>query len=179
MREKMRDKSRDDLAYALNLFGVKAEMSDRGRPEEKVENSWYQRSLGVIDISEGPIRWINILKRDRSKDSPPKWWVVMGIPDTVEISRSKEIKIKTVRKKNFPLFGKVVDVVWKGDSGSTGLGSTLSIDQDVKMLSERLGNMEIKSHSNSNNCENCGEKRNGTSSFCGSCGGFLGFQGWT
>ena len=179
MREKMRDKSRDDLAYALNLFGVKAEMSDRGRPEEKVENSWYQRSLGVIDISEGPIRWINILKRDRSKDSPPKWWVVMGIPDTVEISRSKEIKIKTVRKKNFPLFGKVVDVVWKGDSGSTGLGSTLSIDQDVKMLSERLGNMEIKSHSNSNNCENCGEKRNGTSSFCVSCGGFLGFQGWT
>ena len=61
MREKMRDKSRDDLAYALNLVGVKAEMSDRGRPEEKVENSWYQRSLGVIDISEGPIRWINIL----------------------------------------------------------------------------------------------------------------------
>jgi len=179
MREKMRDKSRDDLAYALNLFGVKAKMSDRGRPEEKVENSWYQRSLGVIDISEGPIRWINILKRDRSKDSPPKWWVVMGIPDTIDISGSKEIKIKTVRKKNFPLFGKVVDVVWKGDSGSTGLGSTLSIDQDVKMLSERLGNMEIKSHSNSNNCENCGEKRNGTSSFCVSCGGFLGFQGWT
>ena len=179
MREKMRDKSRDDLAYALNLFGVKSKMSDRGRPEEKVENSWYQRSLGVIDISEGPIRWINILKRDRSKDSPPKWWVVMGIPDTIDISRSKEIKIKTVRKKNFPLFGKVVDVGWKGDSGSTGLGSTLSIDQDVKMLSERLGNMEIKSHSNSNNCENCGEKRNGTSSFCVSCGGFLVFQGWT
>ena len=29
MREKMRDKSRDDLAYALSLFGVKAKMSDR------------------------------------------------------------------------------------------------------------------------------------------------------
>ena len=179
MREKMRDKSRDDLAYALNLFGVKAEMSDRGRPEEKVENSWFQRSLGVIDISEGPIRWINILKRDRSKDTPPKWWVVMGIPDTVEISRSKEIKIKTVRKKNFPLFGKVVGVDWKGDSGSTGLGSTLSIDQDVKMLTEPLPNMQIKSHSNTNNCENSREKRNATTSFCVSCGGFLGFQGWT
>ena len=32
---------------------------------------------------------------------------------------------------------------------------------------------------NLDNCENCGEKRNGTSSFCVSCGGFLGFQGWT
>ena len=30
--------------------------------EEKVENSWYQRSLGVIDISGGAIKWINILK---------------------------------------------------------------------------------------------------------------------
>ena len=50
MREQMRDKSRDDLAYLLNSTGLKAEMADRGRPEEKIDNSWYQRSLGIIDI---------------------------------------------------------------------------------------------------------------------------------
>ena len=74
-------KTRDELTAALNSIGVKAEMTERGRVEEKVENSWYQRSLGVIDIPEGPIRWINILKKDGGKHSPPRWWVVLGIPD--------------------------------------------------------------------------------------------------
>ena len=93
MKERFRDKTRDDLANALNLIGVKAEMADRERAEEKVENSWYQRSLGVIDITEGPIRWINILKKDPSKDSPPRWWIVMGIPDDSAVSIRKQIKI--------------------------------------------------------------------------------------
>ena len=59
MKEKMRDKSRDELANILNLVGVKAKMAERGRVEEKIEDSWYQRPLGIIDIPEGPIRWIN------------------------------------------------------------------------------------------------------------------------
>jgi len=178
MREQIRDKSRDDLAYVLNSIGLKAEMSDRGRSEEKIDNSWYQRSLGVIDIAEGPVRWINILKRDRSKDSPPKWWVVMGIPDNVDMLASKEIRIKTVRKKAFPLFGKVVDVAWKGEAGSTGLIDALSKDQDVKALSERLGNLEIKSYSRSIICDRCGKEGTEGGSFCSSCGSDLGFQGW-
>ena len=75
MREKLRDKTRDDLAHALSSLGVRAELAERGRVQEKVNNSWFNRSLGVIDLPEGPIRWINILKKDRSKDSPPRWWI--------------------------------------------------------------------------------------------------------
>ena len=67
MKEWLRDKYRDDLVYSLNSAGVKAEMAQRDRVEEKTESSWYQRSLGVIDISGGPIKWINILKTDGSK----------------------------------------------------------------------------------------------------------------
>ena len=140
-----RDKSRDNLAGALNSVGVKAEMAERGRAEEKVENSWYQRSLGVIDILEGSIRWINILKKDRSQKSPPRWWVVLGIPDDRPVSTHQEAKIKTVRKKSFPLFGKVVDVIWKGYDGGTGLVDTLSKDIPTKTLAKRIGNLEIKS----------------------------------
>ena len=41
MKENFRDKARDELTWNLtNLAGVKAQMSERGRPEEKVENSW-------------------------------------------------------------------------------------------------------------------------------------------
>ena len=154
MKEWVRDKSRDELADALNSVGVKAEMAERGRAEEKVEDSWYQRSLGVIDNHGGSIRWVNILKRDRGQHNPPKWWVVLGIPDERSISSHQEIKIKTVRKRTFPLFGKVVDVVWKGYDGNTGLVNTLSKDVPTKTLAKRIGNLEIKSHAN-------------------------GFQGWT
>ena len=179
MRERVRDKSRDDLTYVLNSLGVEAEMAVRGRREEKIENSWYQRSLGVIDIAEGPIKWINILKKDRNKNSGPRWWVVMGIPETINLPGFKKTKLKTVRKKTFPIFGKVVDVVWKGEGGTTALASTLSMDQDVKILSKRIGNLEIKSHSGSSNCESCGLERTAAEFFCTSCGGFIGFQGWT
>ena len=148
MKETLRDKTRDELAWNLaNFAGVEAHMSDRGRLEEKVENSWYQRSLGVIDIADGPIKWINILKKDRSQKSPAKWWIVMGIPNSFEGSSIPKIKIKTVRKKSFPLFGKVVDVNWEGDDSVSGLINTLSQDTDIKELSKKIGNLEIKSQS--------------------------------
>ena len=154
MKDRLRDKSRDGLTYALNSVGVKAEMAERGRAEEKVENSWHQRSQGVIDILEGSIRWINILKKDGSNNSPPRWWVVLGIPDERPVSTRQQTKIKTVRKKMFPLFGKVVDVIWKGYDGGTGLVNTLSKDVPTKTLAKRIGNLEVKSQAN-------------------------GFQGWT
>ena len=147
MKEKFRDKTRDELAWMLKHIGVKAELVDRGGVQEKAENSWYQRSLGIIEILEGPIKWINILKRDRSKDSPPKWWIVMGIPDAKPLPTNQELKIKTVRKKTFPLFGKVVDVTWRGNDQGTGLVGVLSADEAVKSLSKTIGNLEIKSQS--------------------------------
>ena len=82
------------------------------------------------------------------------WWVVMGIPDDRSVSVHQETKIKTVRKKNFPLFGKVVDVTWKGSDGGTSLVDTLSVDVAIKTLAKNIGNLEIKSQTN-------------------------GFQGWT
>ena len=43
MKEKFRDKTRDELAWMLKHIGVKAELVDRGGVQEKAENSWYQR----------------------------------------------------------------------------------------------------------------------------------------
>ncbi len=57
MKEALRDKTRDNLAYALNLLGVRAELAERDRAEERIHSSW-RRSLGIIDILEGPIKWI-------------------------------------------------------------------------------------------------------------------------
>ena len=146
MREAFRDKTRDELAAALNALGIRAEMSDRGRDEEKVQDSWYQRSLGVIDLPEGPIKWINVLKQDGSRHNPPRWWIVFGIPDQSHVSNSEQVKISTVRRKSFPLFGRVVDVNWKGDDQGTGLTYALSNDHTTKELAKRVGNLEVRSH---------------------------------
>jgi hypothetical protein len=146
MKEVLRDKSRDKLAQNLNSLGIRADLAERGRAEEKIENSWYQRSLGIIDIPEGPVRWINILKKDASKNSPPLWWVVLCIPDERPLSHHKAVDIKTVRKKSFPLFGKVVDVTWKGSDHHTGLTEILSNDETAKGLAKRIGNLTIHSY---------------------------------
>ena len=146
MKERFRDKTRDQLTYALNLLGVGAEMAERGRAEEKIQDSWYQRSLGIIDIPEGPVRWINILKKDGAKDSGPMWWTVLGIPDDKLSSNSQAVKISTIRKKAFPLFGKVVKVTWSGADHGTGLTYSLSNDEGIKNLAKRIGNLDVRSY---------------------------------
>jgi hypothetical protein len=145
MREKLRDKSRDELAERLNNIGVKAILSERERPEEKVGNSMFLRSLGVIDITGGPITWASVIKKDQSKDSPARWWIYFGVPDERVIPKDQSIKIKTVRKKAFPIFGKVVDVNWKGQDRGLGLVKTLSANVPISRTATDIGNIEVKS----------------------------------
>ncbi len=146
MKEIFRDKTRDNLAQNLNSLGIRADLAKRGRMEEKIENSWYQRSLGIIDIPEGFVRWINILKKDANRNSPPQWWVVLCIPDERPLSNHKAVDIKTIRKKTFPLFGKVIDVTWEGNDHHTGLAEVLSNDETVKSLAKRIGNLTLHSY---------------------------------
>ena len=67
------------------------------------------------------------------------------VPDDSAVSIRKQIKIKTKRKKSFPLFGKVIDVAWAGKDGGTGLAKTICDDTSTKTLATRIGNLEIKS----------------------------------
>ena len=147
MKEKLRDRSRDNLASALNDIGVTANLAERNRTEEQVENSWYQRSLGLIDISSGPVKWINILKQDSGQHNPPRWWAILGIPDEKPISDQDRIQMKTIRKKTMPLYGKVVGVKWKGDDGSTSLINTLNQYESIFDLTRQSGDLEVKNQS--------------------------------
>ena len=66
------------------------------------------------------------------------------IPDERPISNHKKFNIKTVRKKSFPIFGKVVDVNWKGKDCGTGLVKTLSTDESITDLAKSIGNLAIR-----------------------------------
>ena len=144
MRERLRDKSRDTLTDALNLLGVDAEMAERGRAEEDIQKPWGKRSLGIIDIPEGAFRWINVVKQDGSRYSPPKRWTVLGIPDERPVWTSQAVKVRTVRRRSFPLLGRVMSVEWKGEEHDAGLIRTLAIDPAVTAFATRTGNLEVR-----------------------------------
>lgn len=143
MREKLRDKTRDQLADALNALGVGAEVAERGRGEERVGASWAQ-SLGVIDIAEGPVRWINVVRQSNQYGS--RWWLVFGAPEASEDLRERreEIKLNTLRRKSFPLIGRVTNITWTDNGNAGDLLTALSDDPAVKAFVRRNGDVEIR-----------------------------------
>ena len=152
MREALRDKSRDTMAASLEAAGIQAEMVDRDlrRPEEKIRTFqlFGKSSLGLIDIrTDSPISWINVVRTKRAdKHGPARYRVVFGIPDQSIPMKHKQLKRKTVRKKTFPLFGKVIDVSWRGEAHTSLLAKTLSEDEEIDRAVADLGDVTIFTH---------------------------------
>jgi hypothetical protein len=148
--DKFRDKTRDALVHDLAALGIKAKMGERGREEERIRSGFkllLQRSLGVIDIEDGPVKWINVVRlKSRDKNAPPVHRVVFGIPNNNLPEKHHSLKLSTVRKKSFPLFGKVVDVDWKGDSDLLPLITEFSNDVTVDQVVKELGNLQVRTH---------------------------------
>ena len=57
VRERFREKTRESFCAHLQSLGIDVHMAERGRAEEKIGNAG---SLGLIDVAEGPIRWVNL-----------------------------------------------------------------------------------------------------------------------
>ena len=154
MREKLRDKSRDTIAASLEAAGIQAEMVDRDlrRPEEKIRtfHLFGKTSLGLIDIrTDSPISWINVVRtKRRDRYGPARYRVVFGIPDQSIPINHKQLKLKTVRKKTFPFFGKVTDVSWRGQENTALLAKTLSEDEGIDRAVVDLGDVAMFTHPN-------------------------------
>ena len=153
--ERWRDKTRDNLTSALNSLGVRAVMAERGRAEEEVRKRLFTRALGVVDIPEGPIRWINVVKQDGGQHNPPRWWLVFCVPDDErdttpddlrEVDARQTIDIKTIRTKSFPLFGRVTGIAWDGDDRSTGLLNVFAGDAAITSLAKKTPSLEISGY---------------------------------
>jgi hypothetical protein len=72
--------------------------------------------------------------------------VILCIPDERPIPEHQVVNIKTIRKKTFPSFGKVIDVTWKGNDNITGLAHVFSHDVSVKNLAKKIGNLVVHSY---------------------------------
>ena len=154
MQEALRDKSRDNVAESLEIAGIQAEMVDRDlrRPEEQIRKSsrFGSTSLGLIDIrTDSPISWINVVRtKAQNQHGPARYRVVFGIPDQSIPMNHKQLKLKTVRKKTFPLFGKVIDVSWRGEAHTLPWAKTLSEDEEIDRAVADLGDVTIFTHPN-------------------------------
>ena len=120
--------------------------SKRGIRADKLQNPWHRKSLGVIKInSESPIEFINIIKQDRSKDRPPRWWYYFAVPDQSVKSEPNQIEVRSIRKKTFPVFGKVQSIEWKHNNYSENLANEFTRDTDINSLAMDIGNVKIES----------------------------------
>ena len=136
----------DNFYKHLITLGIDVSLAERGAKEEKLFNPWHRRSLGIINIhSNSPISYINIIKRDRSKDSPPRWWYYFGIPSKTSKNKSDYIEIKSTRIKSFPVFGKVKSIRWDYNANGEFLAEKFTKDSEINSLSMDLGDIKIQS----------------------------------
>ena len=115
--------TREDLCAGLRAIGVDARLAGRGRPEEN--KTWSNGSLGIIDVSEGPIRWVNVVLWDWYLDGADWYKTDYGVPDPRYLP---SLEIRSIRMKRFPKFGRVINVEWKGDDHGLGIRPHLSSD---------------------------------------------------
>ena len=106
LSESFRDKERDEFCQHLQTLGIKAQLALRGREEEKFGGG----SLGVIDIPEGPIRWVNVWRGGYSQDGNAGYYAELGVPDPKLTASFPNVKIRSWKVKTSWLFGKVVDI---------------------------------------------------------------------
>ena len=143
-----RDKSRDKICAGLQSLGVNARMAARGSGD----------SLGIIDIDDEPISWVDVRKVVTQHaggsgygggGSSTTYYTDYGVRVAY---RPPVTTIRSVRRKRFPLVGKVVDAEWSANGvDRTGLVAgvlqRLREDGQVREAIMATRDVEITGHS--------------------------------
>jgi hypothetical protein len=136
--DKFRDRTRERFCERLRTIGVSAEMCERGADEPP-------ESLGCIEISAGLIRMINIWK-ESYVDNEGNWTVSYHTHYFIPDSHSTlGFGIKSIRVKEFPLFGRVKDVRWLGNDSEPSSIERLSADPFVRKTIMNSNDVRISS----------------------------------
>ena len=111
----------EDLTTGLGSLGIDAELSESRQSEQDIGSGGIfkkNRSLGLINIAKGLIRWINL--REASEGQGPdglhvlySYYMDYGVRNDTG-ARLPNTTIVSVRKKRFLIFGAVVATHWRG-----------------------------------------------------------------
>ena len=81
IKETLRDKTRDKVCTRLCAIGVESRMAERGRSEEHIGARVIGASLGLIEIQDSPICWVNVV-----------WWVTQGSLNFTMVDRREDTR---------------------------------------------------------------------------------------
>ena len=150
IKEQFRDHRRDVICADLVSMGIDAKMAERGRPEEGWEAGHRiskglgaYRSLGLIDITGGPIGWLNPGDIPGGQGGPRPYRLIQcGVPD-VSLTDGPGAHIRSVSARGFPGFGSVVKVGWVGDDLGRGIIQRLDDDDSLLKSIDQSGDVYI------------------------------------
>jgi hypothetical protein len=140
----------DDFCTCFRAIGVNAQINGPVPEEDRQGFSW--ESLGLIEIEQSPIRWIEVrisppLDFDTSHEGGPFYMIKYFVPDNRQLPK---LSLSPERIKTFPIFGRVIDIQWFGDFDNLGIARSLNEDDSIKtaLLDNVFDILEVKAHSN-------------------------------
>jgi hypothetical protein len=127
----------DELAE----IGVSASLAEGKRAEERIGIPWSDTSKGLIDVSEGPVRWIHLADNEGSV-----MYLRLGVPDLNMVTEFPDIRVESQKFRKFPFFGKVVSCYWRAYRDPVGLGDILNHNRDFTSAAVGRRNIIVRSH---------------------------------
>ena len=140
------------ICTGFNRLGTDARLAKSGHIQQRIGVGGVvidPSSLGLIEIMDGPIRWINLKEASRGKgrrgDFERAYTMDYGVPLAGEPRLSK-VWVFALGLKSFPIFGPVVRLFWKG--GSWGQKVADQLNGDALMLQPTVmdNGMELTWH---------------------------------
>ena len=118
-----------ELCQHLQGMGVKASIlgSDTVQGKMGGKSSWGQKSVGVIELAGKNIDSINVI--GAASQHGAHYFLDFLVSSSNLTGRENRKKTRMVRKRSSALWGKVIDIEWRGDDS---LARRLNFDYGLK-----------------------------------------------
>jgi hypothetical protein len=133
----------EQLLHHLQEIGVKASLAEGSGEEWKVgvRRSFMRSSVGVIEIAGRNIDYINVI--GVASQYGVNYFLDYLVRSPGWSGRSRQKKTRMVRKKSPAIWGRVVDIEWKGDDY---LSQQLNLDYQLKDILLQTDFKKLKSN---------------------------------
>jgi len=133
----------EQLLRHLQEIGIKASLAEGDGEEGKVRVSRVlgQRSVGIIEIAGRNIDYINVI--GVASQYGVNYFLDYLVRSPGWSGKRRQKKTRMVRKKSPAIWGRTVDIEWKGD---VYLSRQLNLDYRLKDILLQTGLKELKSN---------------------------------
>jgi hypothetical protein len=137
---KPRDRKRHRLCTHLRTIDLNVQVPERGLPEEGISGGLMGTSIGLIEVQESPIRWINMLEHPASRYASAAFTNVYVVPDH-RVRSGGYLELRSVRQRNASVYGRVIDLYWTANFVGTRVNTSLEEEWDEDMEDKLLDQM--------------------------------------